>query len=571
MESGGIPVTMSGEQMRRYFPISLLGLVVTGGVFVLQAIPFTGIFLMFVFAMAWSIVLVNGSMIGVAIEAIGGRVSRLWLLLPLVFYGGYWTFATLDHLALRDLASRTEAANAQVVTGFDPARQALVFAKGGAWDGAWLTQNFTLPVAYSVNPNFPEGYLSNRMIDSAVCAKVRETRALQSAFVNAFDFHDGEALGDRRTKNRFCNLSMPEKPELPIVTVSQEETKGFEKSLPVTWISMTITMPDGRRFQLLGGMAAPLGWIPMPIIGCGLNSGAPSWDCTAGFSRNGFTPIVSGNSRYKGDSIVLAQALGLKPMAVENRVGSDSAVILAKIAVTEEATLARQIANVDAMIADPAAKVTERRVDVLINHTDVLTSRADAIMTGVERAAAMTGRLRSSARENGRILARLAAALPPDKFFELGPRLLSVYARADNDHWLWEAEPLLRRLGDLGPGALPYLANPRASLPSVNGAGVEGLCRVGSSGRAVAEPLLLALWANPNLGYDRLSDMFVALRRMGISPPPLVDDKRNLFAKLQADWADVSPSSPPRVCATRAELGARQQEKNDGVRRNNLY
>ncbi|UIY23349.1 hypothetical protein LZK76_15880 [Rhizobium leguminosarum] len=65
--------------MRRYFPISLVGLVVTGGVFVLQAIPFTGIFLMFAFAMAWSIVLVNASMIGVAIEAVVGRVSRLWL------------------------------------------------------------------------------------------------------------------------------------------------------------------------------------------------------------------------------------------------------------------------------------------------------------------------------------------------------------------------------------------------------------------------------------------------------------------------------------------------------------
>ncbi|MGO8503904.1 hypothetical protein AB9F35_20695 [Rhizobium leguminosarum] len=557
--------------MRRYFPISLLGLVVTAVVFALQAIPFTGIFLMFAFAMVWSIVLVNASMIGVAIEAIVGRVSRLWLLLPLIFCGGYWTAAALDHFALRDLASRTNAANAQVVTGFDPARQALVFAKGGAWDGAWLTQNFALPVTYSVSPNFPEGYLSNRMIDSAVCAKVRATRALQSAFVQALDFHDGEALDDRRTENRFCNLSMPEKPELPIVTVSQEETKDFEKSLPVRLITTTITMPDGRRFQLLGGTAAPLSWIPMPIIGCFLNSGAPSWDCSAGFSRNGFTPIISSNTPYKGDSTALARALGLKPVAIEDRVGSDSAVILAKIAATEEATLARQIANVDAMIADPAAKVTEWQVDVLANRTDALTSRAEAIMTGIERAAAMTGRLRSSARESGRILARLAAALPPDKFVELGPRLLSVYASADDDHWLWETEPLLRRLGDLGPGALPYLANPRASLPSVNGAGVEGLCRVGSSGRALAEPLLLALWAKPNLGYDRLSDLFAAMRRMGISPPPLVDDKRNLFAKLQADWADVSPSSPPRVCATHAELGARQQEKNGGIRRNNLY
>jgi hypothetical protein len=103
----------------------------------------------------------------------------------------------------------------------------------------------------------------------------------------------------------------------------------------------------------------------------------------------------------------------------------------------------------------------------------------------------------------------------------------------------------LRRLGDLGPDALPYLLNPRASLPSVNRAGIEGLCRVGSQGRAVAEPILLAMWAKPDhLSYDERSTMFVSMRRMGISPPPLIDDKRKFFAQLQTEWDDVSPSSP---------------------------
>ena len=208
-ESGGIPIMSDGEQMHKYFPISLAGLVATGVVFVLQVIPFTGIFLMFAFAMFWSVVLINASMIGVAIEALVGRVSRLWFLLPLVFYGGYWTVATLDHFALREIASRYDVSNARVVTGFDPVGQALVFEKDG--DGAWLTQNFALPVAYSTNPNFPEGYLSNRMIESTVCTKVRESRALQAAFVHGLGFHDGDAIHDRRMETRFCNLSMPRK------------------------------------------------------------------------------------------------------------------------------------------------------------------------------------------------------------------------------------------------------------------------------------------------------------------------------------------------------------------------
>jgi hypothetical protein len=321
--------------MRRIFPISLVGLVATGVVFMLQLIPIIGVFLMFMLAMFWSVVLINASMIGVAIEAIVGRVSRLWLLLPIMFYGGYWIVATLDHLALREIASQYDVSNARVMTGFDPVRQALVFERDG--DGEWLTQNFALPVAYTINPNFPEGYLSNRMIESSVCAKVRESSALRAAFVRGFGFHDGDTIGNRRIENRFCALSMPEKPNLPLVVVGQTETKDFEKSLPITRITTTITMPDGRRFELFGGVAAPLSWIPMPVMGCGLNSGAPSWDCSAGFMRNGYTPIVSGNTRYGRDSMVLAKALALKPMAIVDRVGGDSKFVLARIAEIEKA------------------------------------------------------------------------------------------------------------------------------------------------------------------------------------------------------------------------------------------
>lgn len=69
-----------GSQMRKFFPISLLGLVATGVVYLLQVIPLTGIFLMFALAMFWSVVLINGSMIGVVIEALVGRVSAVGLL-----------------------------------------------------------------------------------------------------------------------------------------------------------------------------------------------------------------------------------------------------------------------------------------------------------------------------------------------------------------------------------------------------------------------------------------------------------------------------------------------------------
>lgn len=553
-------------------PLSLLFFVLTGLVFVAQMIPFIGIFLMFALAMFWSVVLVNLGMVGVALEALVGRVSRLWLLLPLAFYGGYYAIAAQDHATLAALSARYAAANEAVRVPFDPASQALVFA-GEDNPAAWLTQNYALPVAYTVNTNFPEGHLSHRLMASDVCAEVRASPATGQAFVHAFGFHDGDAIRSRRMDNRFCALSMPERPEQLVVRVARREADTGEGMLPVSRRTTTITLPDGRTYTLQGGFAAPLSWLPMPIMGCALNSGAPSWDCDAGFWRNGFTPIVPGGGRYGRDNVVLAEAIGLRRVAIADRVGADPARVRAKIAAVEQATLARQLAAVDAMIADPLAEVKDWQTGVLANRPEALASRADAIMTGIERAAAagMDPQDRYRARESGRILARLLTSLPRDRFVAYGPRVLPLYAAADDGHWLWEAETLLRRLGDLGVGAAPYLIRRRALGGNVNNAGIEGLCRIGPPARAIAAPVLHEKWRTLQSGdRDLARDLVVAMRRIGISVPPPVEDKRGRIAAVVAEWADVTPASPPRVCATRAEDQARREEKYSGKRRTNL-
>lgn len=558
--------------MRRRFPFSLLFFALTAALFVLQMIPLIGIFLMLLLAIFWSVLLINAGMIGIAVEAAIGRVSRWWLVVPLVFYGGYWAVAARDHMTMRRLGAAYDATNAKVMTGFDPVRQALAFdGRAGNGAGAWLTQNYDLPVAYSVNDNFQEGFLSYRMMGKDICAKVRETPALRAAFVNVFGFHDGDDIRNRKMESRFCTLSMPERPALPLVRISSTETKGHETGLPITRATTMITMPNGRRYRLLGGYAAPLGWIPMPMMGCGLNSAAPSWDCDARFSRKGFTPIVSGETRYSRDNIVLARALGLTRVSITERRGADPALVLEKMAKVEQATLERQLAAIDAMITDPLAKA-DWQVGVISNHPEVLESRADAIMTGLERAAAIEGNDRGRARESGRILGGLLARLPKARLVGFGPRILAVYRQADDKHWLWDTEPLLRRLGDLGPGALPYLLNRRASAPSVNSAGIEGLCRIGTAAHERAEPALLDRWRRTDrFDRDERTALYVAMRRIGITPPPLpTDSKKDQFAELQVQWADISPASPPRVCAVRAEQQARREEQYGGKRRTNI-
>jgi hypothetical protein len=537
--------------MRSNFPLSLLFFAATGGVFILQMIPIIGIFMMFLLAPLWSVALVNAGMMGIGVEALAGRVSRQWLLVPLLFYGGYIGFATFDHLTLASLSKSYDSQNARVKIPFEPSRQALVFEGGDG--GAWFTQNYALPVAFSVSSSSAEEYRSTRMIAQEVCSGLRDFPVLRSAGVYSSWFHDGDEIRSRKMEKRFCNISLPERPSVPQVRVVRKEQAGRKWLLPLTQVTTIVTMADGQRFELHGGTASPLSWLPMPVIGCALNSSRPSWDCNWGFWRSGFTPIVSGTTRFGRDSVVLARALGLKPVAIADRRGAASENFLAKIRSADAEALNRQTANIDAMIASPLVEDPNWRTDVFAGHPEVLASRAGAIITGVERAAAVTGKDRSRARESGRILAGLLAKLPDERFTAVGPRILALYGKADDPHWLWDVEPLLRRMGDLGVSALPYLLNPRAIGYRVNDAGIEGLCRVGAAGRDAAQPHLLSMWtySRDRFDHNRRIELYVAMRRMGITPPPLPGDEHNQFAELQSDWVDITPQSPPSVCVVR--------------------
>jgi hypothetical protein len=84
--------------------------------------------------------------------------------------------------------------------------------------------------------------------------------------------------------------------------------------------------------------------------------------------------------------------------------------------------------------------------------------------------------------------------------------------------------------------------------------------------------VIAALWTRSRDGADRdtRAAIFVAMRRIGGSLPPLPEDKNNQLASLQAEWSDISPRSPYRVCAISAERQARREEKSGGQRHSNL-
>src|SRR4051812_16140122 len=90
----------------------------------LQAIPIVGMFLFFLLAPLWSIVLINAGFLGIGAEAIAGRVPRVWLVLPIAWFGGYLLFAWHDHRALDELRAEIATGNAATHIPFDPSTEA---------------------------------------------------------------------------------------------------------------------------------------------------------------------------------------------------------------------------------------------------------------------------------------------------------------------------------------------------------------------------------------------------------------------------------------------------------------
>src|SRR5690606_30512056 len=100
--------------MSRAIPLSLAIFVATGAPWLLQFLGDLGIVFMVILVPVWSPVVINAGMVGIGMEALVGRVYRVWLLVPLIFYGGYYGFAINDHFTLTALREAYDEANSKV-------------------------------------------------------------------------------------------------------------------------------------------------------------------------------------------------------------------------------------------------------------------------------------------------------------------------------------------------------------------------------------------------------------------------------------------------------------------------
>jgi hypothetical protein len=536
---------------------------VTGVVLLLQFFPLTGVFLMLFAAPFWSVLTLNLAFLALAAESLFGRADRRWLIAPLLWFGGYAVYAHLTHERYLALDAKLKTENAAQSIVYDPAQQVLVFDdRSEDLSGAPNTfvQQYALPVAYVSNANFePARHLAYRIAKADTCNRLQSERGTLPSGISASWFHES-SNGERKLRKDVCIVQMPEDPSRPALHIAATREPQKHQLLPHSLTTTTISDGLGGMAILTTGHAEILGWLPMPVMGCGLNSGVPSWDCFFGFHRQA---VGLGGTGTYGRATVAAVAdvlklTGRRTPSLSAAAAEGQNEVEQALARSHSARNDRALANLDAAINGPVRKLTVHDVSGLIGNPTVTLSRGRALGAAIARYVAGP----QSHFETARVMQSILAYFPSPEFNEIARPLLPILLPfVESGDWV-VADDFAMRLGDLGPEALPVLdalaVSKNKSSPVVH---VYGVCRIGPDAASAGERLLALLPAGETARRDRDLEIavYVALRRLGRTD--LIDSEAaapspRRFEGIHADILkrDIGPESPRSACTGRSPI-----------------
>jgi hypothetical protein len=431
----------------------------------------------------------------------------------------------------------------------------LVAPQGLAED---LVQRYAVPVAYGDKPEGDTGLpASFRVLPKATCETIPKSLdwSMRTRVVSI----------DKAYVRNACVLQLPAAPGQAPLRVAYEDQKAGvlngERHLTV------MTAPDGRRAVLTRGRASIPSPIPFPLVAC--VTWTDGLDCQAGMFT--LKPEVGGGSGQVRDREAreIAAVLGLEPRVVTRvetaprryallldegqtrRLAAGAEPRVAEAQAFGAKAVDEQLARFSRLISGEVASDQSLDTWMVVQNADRLDDQAPALMAAIERDLGDR-----SARDRRRQFGRVAAALQPETFARIGPRLLAATAR---DEELQEADGLIVRLGDLGAAAAPTLAglfDTERGTRRTNA--MLGLCRGGTQAGGFADQVVAAARADPR--SERLQAGVVALLRMGrrdlaqsLAALPISDNTNLAGQRHHRQWVDkalatVKPDSPRSAC-----------------------
>lgn len=300
-------------------PKSLWLFVFTAGVYALQTVPGPDAILMVLLASMWPVLTINAGFLLLAAEALTGRISAVWLLPVVLYFGGNLVLSAASHVELWRLNSAVEAYNAARTLAFDPARDALVVdvRNGLAPVPYSLIAGYDIPVAFrhddedKRNPSVAVG-----MGVDPLCNRLWKAQSAQQGNSRVLGYLEPNGKRSALVKG-MCTYEQPRLPAGRTVTVvagSRVDDDSF--MLATGKQTITLSATTGEKIDLLYADARPLSWFPMPFGGCFRGPGDKEAHCTYGPLRVFSVPAI-GSARSATE--LVANALDLMPAMASKR------------------------------------------------------------------------------------------------------------------------------------------------------------------------------------------------------------------------------------------------------------
>lgn len=448
----------------------------------LQLFAYTGVFLMIIGGGLITGVVVHVVLVFMALDVALRRATPMLLLVPALFYGGYYLACFMQQREIARAATELASTNPGRVLSFDPNVDSLVMTGAGAF-----VSTHEIPVAYEESKYLePQGYAASRLIPRDQCDAVRKDtrRRIQTLGVQPYRVFVKDA----------CQLVLPEAPPGRVisVTVSPEPNDGRMK--PGVNIRTTTIMADGKTLgSFRTGSIMRLPAFPWIYAGCALNSAVPKWQCDAAFmsARLEIDGTPEGVDRAVYDTPV-AVMLGIRkypPGALKGFRGYPQNADILQAVERERASVENQD------FAELETILSGGRVERPGNLGWALAQNPKRLEPYAERMAQRFAELESAAVEpppgsrdrrlrrspEARPLAAALAALPPERFAAVAERM---FALAQRPRFWADHAALYLRAADAGPQTLAFykaeFLERRVEEP-YDGLPVLALCRIGSA------------------------------------------------------------------------------------------
>lgn len=199
---------------------SILLFLFTGILFLVQHVPYLGVFLMILGAPLWSVVTINLGFLLMAKEAWDGTLPRAVVVLPFLYFSIYAGITIAGHKQLFRLRQEIAQNNQGVHVAFDPKQNDLVVetkvVKGSTSPlgnvPEELVEAYDIPVAYGDNGN-PRiaSHVSYRVVAKKTCDAIGHS----DPNVVSLAFQQNDAFNVN-----LCLLRQPEDPTKPVLPAS---------------------------------------------------------------------------------------------------------------------------------------------------------------------------------------------------------------------------------------------------------------------------------------------------------------------------------------------------------------